>query len=77
MSKKVGSGGDRAQKGRIRTHNSGKKLVEIGCLLFQFERELCVGKVSRALPLGGEIITLSALDFDADNIISYRWDICK
>jgi hypothetical protein len=49
-----------------------KNWVEIGCLLFQFERELCVGKVSRALPLGGEIITLSALDFDADNIISYR-----
>jgi hypothetical protein len=34
-----------------------------------------VGKVSRSLPLGGEIITLSALDFDQGNIISYRWEI--
>ena len=32
----------------------------------------CVGKVSRSLPLAGEIITLSALDFEARNIISYR-----
>ena len=31
-----------------------------------------MGKVSRSLPLGGEIITLSALDFDAGNMISYR-----
>jgi hypothetical protein len=76
MSKRS-DGSNGAKKVRIRAHNSGKKLVEVGCLLFQFERELCVGKVSRALPLGGEIITLSALDFDADNIISYRWDICK
>jgi protocadherin Fat 1/2/3 len=63
---------DRPKKVGSRPTNLAIKLVEIGCLLFQFERELCVGKVSRALPLGGEIITLSALDFDADNIISYR-----
>ena len=41
-------------------------------LLLQFEREACVGKVSRSIPLGGEILTLSALDFDAGNMISYR-----
>ena len=40
--------------------------------MLQFERETCEGKVSRSLPLGGEIITLSALDFDAGNMISYR-----
>lgn len=28
--------------------------------------------MSRSMPLGGEIITLSALDFDAGNMISYR-----
>lgn len=31
-----------------------------------------MGKVSRSLPLGGEVVTLSALDFDARNMISYR-----
>ena len=41
-------------------------------ILFQFEREGCVGQISRSLPLGGEIITLSAIDFDANNMISYR-----
>ena len=40
--------------------------------MFQFEREACVGQISRSLPLGGEIITLSAIDFDANNMISYR-----
>ena len=44
----------------------------LNLLLFQFERENCVGKVSRSLPLGGEIITLSALDFDAGNMVTYR-----
>ena len=34
-------------------------------LFFQFERVSCVGKVSRALSLGAEILTLSALDLDA------------
>ena len=41
-------------------------------ILLQFERVSCVGKVSRSMPLGGEILTLSALDFDAGNMISYR-----
>ena len=38
----------------------------------QFEREDCAGKVSRSLPLGGEILTLSALDLDAGSLVSYR-----
>ncbi|CAB0008396.1 unnamed protein product [Nesidiocoris tenuis] len=38
----------------------------------QFEKIDCVGQVSRYLPIGTEIITLSAIDFDAGNIISYR-----
>ncbi|KAF4525611.1 hypothetical protein B566_EDAN001210 [Ephemera danica] len=38
----------------------------------QFEKVACSGRVSRYVPIGTEIITLSALDFDAGNIISYR-----
>lgn len=38
----------------------------------QFEKIDCVGYISRFLPIGTEIITLSAIDFDAGNIISYR-----
>lgn len=38
----------------------------------QFERIDCVGHLPRFLPIGTEIITLSAIDFDAGNIISYR-----
>lgn len=38
----------------------------------QFEKIDCVGQVNRFLPIGSEIITLSAIDFDAGNIISYR-----
>ncbi|KAJ8667843.1 hypothetical protein QAD02_009506, partial [Eretmocerus hayati] len=38
----------------------------------QFERVDCVGQVSRQLPVGTEIITVSAIDFDNGNIISYR-----
>ncbi|XP_056644010.1 fat-like cadherin-related tumor suppressor homolog isoform X1 [Diorhabda sublineata] len=38
----------------------------------QFEKIDCFGHVSRNLPIGTEIITLSAIDFDAGNIISYR-----
>ncbi|CAG9865047.1 unnamed protein product [Phyllotreta striolata] len=38
----------------------------------QFERINCFGRVSRNTPIGAEIITLSAIDFDAGNIISYR-----
>ncbi|XP_014243463.1 fat-like cadherin-related tumor suppressor homolog [Cimex lectularius] len=38
----------------------------------QFEKVDCSGQVSRFIPIGSEIITLSAIDFDAGNIISYR-----
>lgn len=38
----------------------------------QFERIDCTGNVPRYLPIGSEIITLSAIDFDAGNPISYR-----
>ncbi|KAJ8966922.1 hypothetical protein NQ314_003225 [Rhamnusium bicolor] len=38
----------------------------------QFEKVDCVGHVPRYVPIGTEIITLSAIDFDAGNIISYR-----
>lgn len=37
----------------------------------QFERIDCVGHLPRYLPIGSEIITLSAIDFDSGNIISY------
>ena len=38
----------------------------------QFEKIDCVGHVGRYVPVGTEIITVSAIDFDAGNIISYR-----
>lgn len=38
----------------------------------QFERVDCTGYVDRLTPLGSEIFTLSAVDFDQGNIISYR-----
>lgn len=38
----------------------------------QFERVDCVGNIHRYLPIGTEILTLSAIDFDAGNFISYR-----
>ncbi|KAK1119831.1 hypothetical protein K0M31_012909 [Melipona bicolor] len=38
----------------------------------QFERIDCTGHVSRYVSIGSEIITVSAIDFDAGNIISYR-----
>lgn len=38
----------------------------------QFERVDCVGHIPRYVPIGTEILTLSAIDFDAGNIISYR-----
>ncbi|CAL4156542.1 unnamed protein product, partial [Meganyctiphanes norvegica] len=38
----------------------------------QFERTDCSGHVDRSAPLGSEIVTLSAVDFDQGNIISYR-----
>ncbi|KAM0734385.1 Fat-like cadherin-related tumor suppressor-like protein [Formica fusca] len=38
----------------------------------QFERIDCVGHVPRYVSIGSEIITVSAIDFDAGNIVSYR-----
>lgn len=38
----------------------------------QFERVDCVGYFPRRLPIGSEITTLSALDFDAGDVVSYR-----
>ncbi|XP_076646631.1 FAT atypical cadherin kugelei isoform X8 [Halictus rubicundus] len=38
----------------------------------QFERVDCAGHVPRYLPIGSEVIIVSAIDFDAGNIISYR-----
>ncbi|XP_017769468.1 PREDICTED: fat-like cadherin-related tumor suppressor homolog isoform X4 [Nicrophorus vespilloides] len=38
----------------------------------QFEKIDCHGHIPRYVPIGSEIITLSAIDFDAGNIISYR-----
>ncbi|KAF6216652.1 hypothetical protein GE061_000998 [Apolygus lucorum] len=38
----------------------------------QFEKTDCVGKVPRLASIGTELLTLSAIDFDAGNIISYR-----
>ncbi|XP_043267899.1 fat-like cadherin-related tumor suppressor homolog isoform X3 [Venturia canescens] len=38
----------------------------------QFEKIDCKGHVPRYVPIGSEVITISAIDFDAGNIISYR-----
>ena len=38
----------------------------------QFERIKCVGKIPRTIPQSSNILTLSALDFDSENVISYR-----
>nr|XP_018896045.1 PREDICTED: fat-like cadherin-related tumor suppressor homolog isoform X2 [Bemisia tabaci] len=38
----------------------------------QFEKVDCRGHVSRSTPINSEVMTLSAIDFDAGNIISYR-----
>ncbi|XP_050293822.1 fat-like cadherin-related tumor suppressor homolog isoform X3 [Anthonomus grandis grandis] len=38
----------------------------------QFEKIDCIGNLPRHTPIGSEIITLSAIDFDSGNIISYR-----
>ncbi|XP_069696735.1 fat-like cadherin-related tumor suppressor homolog [Periplaneta americana] len=38
----------------------------------QFEKVDCTGNVQRYVSIGTEVITLSAIDFDAGSIISYR-----
>ncbi|KAL1114861.1 hypothetical protein AAG570_007685 [Ranatra chinensis] len=48
------------------------KIKDINDIKPMFEKVDCVGHVSRFVEIGTEIITLSAIDFDAGNIISYR-----
>ncbi|XP_030375675.1 fat-like cadherin-related tumor suppressor homolog [Scaptodrosophila lebanonensis] len=38
----------------------------------QFERLNCYGKVLKTAPIGSEVFTVSAIDFDAGDVISYR-----
>ncbi|CAK1553844.1 unnamed protein product [Leptosia nina] len=38
----------------------------------QFERVDCVGYLPRRLPIGHEVFTLSAIDFDSGDVVSYR-----
>ncbi|XP_024085935.1 fat-like cadherin-related tumor suppressor homolog isoform X2 [Cimex lectularius] len=38
----------------------------------QFEKVDCLGHVPKTVPIGTELLTLSAIDFDAGSIISYR-----
>lgn len=38
----------------------------------QFERVGCVGRVPRTTPIGAELMTLSAVDFDQGNAVVYR-----
>ena len=38
----------------------------------QFEKVECFGHVAKFVPVGTEIMTVSAIDFDAGNVISYR-----
>lgn len=38
----------------------------------QFEKVDCVGRVPRMTKIGTELLTLSAIDFDVGNIVSYR-----
>lgn len=48
------------------------RLLDVNDNRPQFEKVDCVGNVTRGLPIGREIFRLSAIDFDAGNIISYR-----
>lgn len=48
------------------------KVKEVNDNRPQFEKIDCIGHVPRYLPIHSEIITLSAIDFDAGNIITYR-----
>ncbi|MCL4139039.1 UNVERIFIED_CONTAM: hypothetical protein GTU68_050192, partial [Idotea baltica] len=48
------------------------RVIDINDNRPQFEHTECTGYIDKATPLGSEIFTLSALDFDEGNIISYR-----
>lgn len=47
------------------------KLRDINDNRPQFEKVECFGLLPRSVPIGTEIVTLSAIDFDAGNLISY------
>lgn len=48
------------------------KLRDINDNKPQFERVNCSGSLSRYAPIGSEVMSLTAIDFDSGNIISYR-----
>lgn len=48
------------------------RLLDVNDNRPQFERVDCAGHLPRHLPVGSEIVTLSALDFDAGDAVSYR-----
>lgn len=48
------------------------KLRNVNDFRPKFERVDCVGQIPRHLPIGSELITLSAIDFDEGDVISYR-----
>ncbi|XP_011694222.1 PREDICTED: fat-like cadherin-related tumor suppressor homolog [Wasmannia auropunctata] len=48
------------------------RLLDVNDNRPQFERIDCTGHVPRYVSIGSEIITVSAIDFDAGNIVSYR-----
>lgn len=48
------------------------RLMDINDNRPQFEKVDCVGHVPKNIAIGREIFTLSAIDFDAGNMISYR-----
>ncbi|XP_054259787.1 fat-like cadherin-related tumor suppressor homolog [Macrosteles quadrilineatus] len=48
------------------------KLRDINDNKPQFERVNCSGSLSRYSPIGSEVMSLTAIDFDSGNIISYR-----
>ncbi|XP_044594516.1 fat-like cadherin-related tumor suppressor homolog isoform X4 [Cotesia glomerata] len=48
------------------------KLRDINDNRPQFEKINCIVRLSRFIPIGSEILTVSAIDLDAGNIINYR-----
>ncbi|KAK0183285.1 hypothetical protein PV327_001340 [Microctonus hyperodae] len=48
------------------------KLRDVNDNMPQFEKVDCVVRVPRYIPIGSEILTVSAIDLDAGNMINYR-----
>lgn len=48
------------------------RLLDVNDNRPQFEKVDCIGHVPKTVAIGREVLTLSAIDFDAGNIISYR-----